>query len=75
MNAQTTQSPALAHDIITGAEGLAEFIFGDRKQRRKVYHLVESGGLPVFRLGSQICARKSVILHWIGEQEQRSRAA
>jgi hypothetical protein len=39
--------------------------------RRKVYHLVATSNLPVFKLGSMICARKSVLLKWVEEQEGR----
>ncbi len=60
-----------AHDILRGAEDLAQFLFGDREQRRKVYHLAATSNLPVFKLGSMICARKSVLLRWIEEQEGR----
>jgi hypothetical protein len=61
---------ALAGDILHGAHGIAEFLFGDRKLRRKVYNLVESGRLPHFRLGVVICARRSVLLSWIKTQER-----
>jgi hypothetical protein len=61
----------LAKDILRGAEELANFLFGDREQRRKVYHLAATSNLPVFKLGSMICARKSVLLKWIEEQEGR----
>jgi hypothetical protein len=60
----------LAGDILSGANEIAEFLFGDRKHRRKVYNLVETDCLPVFRLGANICARKSVILSWITRQEE-----
>jgi len=60
---------AIAGDILFGADAIADFLFGDRKFRRKVYNLVESGNLPVFRLGTGICARKSVLIEWIGRQE------
>jgi hypothetical protein len=60
---------SLAGDILHGAEGIAEFLYGDRKLRRKVYNLVETARLPHFRLGSVICARKSVLLAWITAQE------
>lgn len=61
----------LATDLLRGAEAIAHFLFGDAKQRRKVYHLAEKSRLPVFRLGSLLCARKSVLLQWIEQQEQR----
>jgi hypothetical protein len=60
---------SLAGDILYGAEGIAEFVYGDGKLRRKVYNLVETARLPHFRLGAVICARKSVLLAWIATQE------
>jgi hypothetical protein len=32
---------------------------------------VATSNLPVFKLGSMICARKSVLLKWVTEQEAR----
>lgn len=61
----------LADDLLRGAEAIAEFLYGDAGQRRKVYHLAETSRLPIFRLGSVLCARRSVLLKWIAEQEQR----
>lgn len=63
----------LSHDILRGAEQIAAYLFGDAKLRRKIYHLAQTGNLPVFRLGSTLCARKSKLLHWIEEEEERSR--
>lgn len=60
---------SLAGDILHGAEGIAEFLYGDRKLRRKVYNLVETARLPHFRLGATICARRSALLSWILQQE------
>jgi hypothetical protein len=60
---------SLAGDILHGADGIAEFLYGDGKLRRKVYNLVETERLPHFRLGAVLCARKSVLLAWIAEQE------
>lgn len=63
----------LAGDILSGANEIAEFLYGDRKHRRKVYNLVETDRLPVFRLGANICARRSVLLAWIAAQEANKR--
>lgn len=60
----------LSTDLLRGADKIAEFMFGDTKLRRQVYHLSERKNLPVFRLGSTICARKSTLLAWIAEQER-----
>jgi len=66
-----TPHQPLADDILRGADEIAEFIFGARGSRRKVYYLAECTRLPVFRLGSILCARKSVLLGWISGQESR----
>lgn len=63
--------PEFAKDLLRGAEDIAQFLYGDEKLRRKVYHLVATSNLPVFKLGSMICARKSVVLKWIADQEER----
>jgi hypothetical protein len=64
-------SHELAGDLLRGADEIARFIFGERGSRRKVYYLAECSRLPVFRLGSVLCARKSVLLGWISGQESR----
>jgi hypothetical protein len=61
----------LADDLLRGADEIAAFIFGDPGSRRKVYYLAECCRLPVFRLGSMLCARRSVLLNWIAGQENR----
>jgi len=66
----TTQP--LADDILRGANEIAKFLFGERASRRKVYYLAECTRIPVFRLGSVLCARRSVLLNWISGQESRS---
>jgi hypothetical protein len=58
-------------DMIRGAGQLAHFLFGSPRLRRKAYHLVATSNLPVFKLGSMICARKSVLLKWVHDQETR----
>jgi hypothetical protein len=59
--------------MLRGADEIAEFIFGARgKNRRKVYYLAECTKIPVFRLGSVLCARRSVLLNWIAGQESRA---
>ena len=61
----------LGDDLLRGAEAIAEFLFGDRRQRRKVYHLAETSRLPIFRLGSMLCGRRTALMKWIEEQERR----
>jgi hypothetical protein len=60
---------SLADDILEGADRIASFLFGDPKQRRRVYWLAEKRSLPVFRLGQLLCARKSKLLEFIEQQE------
>ena len=64
-------SNELAGDLLRGAGSIAVFLFGSATERRKVYHLAETSRLPTFHLGSLLCARKSVLLQWIAEQEKR----
>ena len=61
-------------DTLEGAAEIAEFLFDDSSARgqRRVYHLVESSKLPVFRLGNIICARKSTLLAHIEDQEKEA---
>jgi hypothetical protein len=73
--APNEMSRELADDILRGADEIAEFIFGTRESRRKVYYLAECCRLPVFRLGSVLCARRSVLLKWIAAQESRASPA
>lgn len=70
---QNSTTTDLADDLLRGADEIAEFIFGARGSRRKVYYLAETSHLPVFRLGAVLCARRSVLLRWIAGQESRVR--
>jgi excisionase family DNA binding protein len=58
-------------DLLAGAVEIAAFM---RLSRRQVYHLVETSRLPVFRLGTQLCARRSTLLRWIEDMERSSAA-
>ncbi|KAF0170346.1 MAG: Uncharacterized protein FD162_3564 [Rhodobacteraceae bacterium] len=71
---QTATEVTLGDDLLHGADAIAKFMFGDAKHRRKVYYLTGEAtkGLPHFKMGSLICARKSTILTWIAEQEGRA---
>jgi hypothetical protein len=57
-------------DLLEGAAGVALYLFGSARLRRKVYWLVENQALPIFRIGTQLCARKSTLLRWIEDQER-----
>ena len=61
-----------AGDAMRGGSEIAEFLFGDKKHRKKVFYLAEQGQLPVFRLGTGgIWARKSTLLGYIRMQEDK----
>jgi len=61
----------LADDLMTGAEAIAKFMFGDATDtnKRRVYHAADKLGLPTFRIGATLCARRTTILKWIAKQE------
>jgi hypothetical protein len=59
----------LADDLLEGASEIAAFL---GKSPRQVYHLTQTRRLPVFRLGSILCARKSRIVAWIEDQEAQT---
>ncbi|MFC5359520.1 hypothetical protein [Azospirillum himalayense] len=60
----------IGEDLLEGADAIAEFVYGDAADKRKVYHLVQNGRFPAFRLGDKVCARKSTVLEWIKQQEE-----
>ena len=63
------QRLSLADDPLRGAGKIADHIYGDPRHRRKVYHLAQTKRLPVFHLGSTLCARRSTLIAWIEDQE------
>ena len=70
---QIATEATLSDHLLRGANQIAKFMFGDVKHRRKVYYLTGEAtkGLPHFKMGSVICARKSTLMNWIAEQEGR----
>ena len=67
MNDTPTDTP-VAGDIIVGADEIASFL---GIKRRQVYNASERGYLPLFRMGSLLCARRTTLSRWIVEQERR----
>lgn len=65
-----TSSECFADDLLKGADEIAFYLFKDRTRRRQVYHLAATTRFPVFRLGTMLCARRSVIMKWIIDQEE-----
>jgi hypothetical protein len=62
----------LHRDILEGADAIANYLYGDRHLRRRIYYLASSNSIPTFNLGATVCARKSTLIEWIREQEARS---
>jgi hypothetical protein len=58
--------------VIRGADAIAEYIFGDRRHRRKIYYLAECSKIPIWRLGSTLCLRPATYESWIKGQESRA---
>ena len=56
----------LADDLLSGVKAIARFT-GDSE--RRVYHLLETGQLPGFKLGGRWTSRKSTILKRISKLE------
>jgi hypothetical protein len=54
-------------DLLTGAEAIATFM---GVKPRRIYHLAETQRLPVFRIGSTLCARRSTLRRWIEDMER-----
>jgi hypothetical protein len=65
---EEAESP-IAGDLLIGAGKVAHFLFGSTRRRRAVYYLFETGSLPVFKLGGQLCARKSTLIEFIKSRE------
>jgi hypothetical protein len=71
-NLSPGDEPDLARDTLRGAAEIAEFLYGDRKYRRRVYHLLATTNFPWFDFGSQKCAKRSSIRRWIADQEWKN---
>ena len=59
----------LADDLLIGASSIAEFTGW---KRRRVFYLIEKGGLPYFKIGGVVHARKSTLLRWISRMEEET---
>jgi hypothetical protein len=64
------QPKDISDDLRNGADEIAKFLFGSNASRRRVYYLASHTRIPVFRIGSVLCARRSVLLNWIAGQER-----
>jgi hypothetical protein len=62
------QDRGFADDLLRGADEIAEFLFGDRKYRRRVYHLAATSRLPLGKLGSMLVASRSALVKFFEDQ-------
>lgn len=59
-------------DLLVGAEAIAMFMFGDPNLARRVYHAWEAHGLPAFKVGQALWARKGAIAAWVEAKESEA---
>jgi hypothetical protein len=62
-----------AEPLIRGAAKIAEYVFGDTRYRRRIYHLCETNKhFPIVRIGSTLCMRKSAYENFLQSQEGKN---
>lgn len=59
-----------ADEVLYGMPAVAE-AFGWRT--RQAEHLKEKHGLPTFKIGRVVCARRSAIAQWLAQREAEAR--
>ena len=61
-----------AGDLLFGAAAISDFMLGSKSEgaRQRIYGLVHRRLIPIFYMGSTICARKSSLLNFIEEKER-----
>ena len=72
INTTGAEAATIGDDLLHGAEAIAVFVFGNVRHRRKVYYDASDAkvGMPIFRIGNVISARKSELIEWIEVQER-----
>jgi hypothetical protein len=66
---ETSISKSYKLDLLVGAEAIAMFMFGDSGATRRIYHAWEAHGLPAFKVGSALWARKGALVAWVDAKE------
>ena len=67
---ETAAADTIAGDLLEGADAIAKFLFGPTAEARRG-HTATGQGLPHFKIGNRLFARKSAIVEWIRAQEKR----
>ena len=73
INTAGAEAATIGDDLLHGAEAIAVFVFGNVRDRRKVYYHASDAkvGMPIFWIGNVICARKSKLNEWINMHERK----
>jgi len=58
------QEPA---DLLYGIPAIAAYL---RLKSPQIYHLIAKAGLPTFKIGGRVCARKPSITAWLEQREK-----
>ncbi|GEL42258.1 hypothetical protein MEX01_28490 [Methylorubrum extorquens] len=59
------------NDLLHGVPAIAAEM---RLSPRQIYHLAEKHGLPTFKIGRTVCARRSTLSVWLAEREAAARS-
>lgn len=57
-------------DLLYGVPAIADCL---KMRERQIYHLVQKGEIPTFKIGGKVCARKSSLMSWLAAKEAESR--
>ena len=60
------QSSIASADLLYGVPAIAEFL---NVRPRQAHHMIDTGGLPAFKIAGKICARRSTVLTWLAQRE------
>jgi calcineurin-like phosphoesterase len=66
-----TRKSKLATDLLSGHGEIAAFVFGHGASAKRAQTAIKAG-LPCWRIGNRIFAKKSSIEKWIEEQESEN---
>jgi excisionase family DNA binding protein len=59
-----------AADLLYGVPAIAAYL---RLNAPQVYHLIAKAGLPSFKIGKRVCARKWSLDSWLQQRERGGR--
>lgn len=70
--AENASDTDVSVDLLSGADDIALFLFGNRALSRRVYHLRTNSNLPIQRVGWTLNMRKSEFIEWFEARERRA---